>query len=168
MVFAHRDLDKEKKKETNDLNISTDSGNVADISSTSIEVEIESEVDGKKVTSRVMGTATPIIGSAVIEQETMVSCDFYFHFFFRIYLLPKDRNIIVVCMTVQRETGHWETTMTTDQKILTSAASMAAILAAWCCGPLISSSVGLLPPAKPRCAAATDALLFLEFSIALA
>ena len=130
MVFVHRDLDKEKKKEANDPNKSTDSGNLADISSTSIEVEIESEVDGKKVTSRVIGTVTPIVGSAVIEQETMVSCDFYFHFFFRIYLLPKDRNIIVVCMTVQRETGHWETAMTTDQKILTSAASMAAILAA--------------------------------------
>ena len=130
MVFVCRDLDKEKKKEANDPNRSTDSGNVADISSTSIEVEIESEVDGKKVTSKVMGTVTPIIGSAVTEQETTVSCDFYFHFFFRIYLLPKDQNIIVVCMTVQRETGHWETTMTTDQKILTSAASMAAILAA--------------------------------------
>ena len=93
MVFVHRDLDKEKKKEANDPNKSTDSGNLADISSTSIEVEIESEVDGKKVTSRVIGTVTPIIGSAVIEQETTVSCDFYFHFFFRIYLLPKDRNI---------------------------------------------------------------------------
>ena len=33
-------------------------------------------------------------------------------------------------MTVQRETGHWETPMTTDQIILTSAASMTAILAA--------------------------------------
>ena len=130
MVFVHRDLDKEKKKEANDPNKSTDSGNLADVSSTSIEVEIESEVDGKKVTSWVIGTVTPIIGSAVIEQETTVSCDFYFHFFFRIYLLPKDRNIIVVCMTVQRETGHWETAITTDQKILTSAASMAAILAA--------------------------------------
>ena len=130
MVFVHRDLDKEKKKEANDPNRSTDSGNVADISSTSIEVEIESQLDGKKVTSKVMGTVTPIIGSAVIEQETTVSCDFYFHFFFSIYLLPKDRNIIVVCMTVQRETGHLETTMTTDRIILTSAASMAAILAA--------------------------------------
>ena len=129
MVFVHRDLDKEKKKEANDPNRSTDSGNVADISSTSIEVEIESQLDGNKVTSRVMGTVTPIIGSAVIEQETTVSCDFYFHFFFSIYLLPKDRNIIVVCMTVQRETSYWETTMTTDL-ILTSAASMAAILAA--------------------------------------
>ena len=62
MVFVHR----EKKKEANDPNRSTDSGNVADISSTSIEVEIESQLDGKKVTSRVMGTVTPIIGSAVI------------------------------------------------------------------------------------------------------
>ena len=130
MVFVHRDLDKEKKKEAIDPNKSTDSGNLADISSTSIEVEIVSEVDGKKVTSRVIGTVTPIIGSAVIEQETMVSCDFYFHFFFRFYLLPEDRNIIILCMTMQRETGHWETAMTTDQKILTSAASMAAILAA--------------------------------------
>ena len=130
MVFVRRDLNKEKKKEANDPNRSTVSGNLAHISSTSIEVEIESEVDGKKVTSRVIGTVTSIIGSAVTEQETMVSCDFYFHFFFRIYLLSKDQNIIVVCMTVQRETGHWETTMTTDQKILTSAASMAAILAA--------------------------------------
>ena len=111
MVFVCRDLDKEKKG-ANDPNRSTDSGNVANISSTSIEVEIESQLDGKKVTSRGMGTVTPIIGSAVIEQQTTVSCDFYFHFFFSIYLLPKDQN--VVCMTVQRETGHWETTMTTD------------------------------------------------------
>ena len=78
MVFVHRDLDKEKKKEANDPNRSTDSGNLADISSTSIEVEIESEVDGKKVTSRVIGTVTPIIGSAVIEQETTVAVIFTF------------------------------------------------------------------------------------------
>ena len=41
MVFVHRDLDKEKKKEANDPNRSTDSGNLADISSTSIEVEMK-------------------------------------------------------------------------------------------------------------------------------
>ena len=53
-----------------------------------------------------METVTPIFGNAVIKQETTVSCDFYFHFFFSIYLLPKDQNIILVSMTVQRETGH--------------------------------------------------------------
>ena len=78
MVFVRRDLDKEKQqKEAIDPNKSTDSGNVADISSTSIEVEIESELDGKKVTSRVIGTITPITESATVEPETTVSCDFY-------------------------------------------------------------------------------------------
>ena len=69
---------------------------------------------------------------------------------------------------MERDTGHWERTMTTDQIILTSAASMAAILSAYSSGPWISSSFGLLPPALPRCPAATDALHFFELSIALA
>ena len=98
MDIAHRGLEsisfifqkvpEERPRQKNvwqDVNKSTDLGNLSDVSSTSIEASIE------------VGEAH-IIGTAVIERntsvaESTVSCDF-FPFLFSIFVLPKDQNII--------------------------------------------------------------------------
>ena len=86
--FIFQEVPEERPRQKNvrqDVNKSTDSGNLGDVSSTSIEASTE------------VGEAH-IIGTAVIERNTSVaeitvSCDF-FPFLFSIFVLPKDQNII--------------------------------------------------------------------------
>ena len=86
--FIFQNVPEERPRQKNvqqDVNKSTDSVNLGDVSSTSIEASIEVGEDC-------------VIGTTVIERntsvaESTVSCDF-FSFLFSIFVLPKDQKIV--------------------------------------------------------------------------
>ena len=95
--FIFQKVPEERPRQKNvqqDVNKSTDSGNLSDVSNISVEASIEVEGEAH------------IIGNAVMEKntsvaESKVSCDF-FSFHFSIFVLPKDQNKIsclVICTT---------------------------------------------------------------------